>query len=347
VATEFTLPELGENVTEGDVVRVLVKRRRHRQRDQPLLELETDKATIEVPSSVSGVVTEVRVKEGDKVKVGQAVLVVDEALRRRRRSPTRPVRTSRVRGPRPGRRGGVHGGRARDGCAVKEARARTRPTSAASRSASRASGRCRRNPVEAAAAGRAAGAGRRSGCSRGAAAGATPARPPPSVRRVARELGVDIQRVQGSGPGGRISEEDVKGYVRDRWRRAAGAVAVHQPRRCRTSREVGRGRAQPMGNVRRKTAEHLAQAWTAPHVTQFDKADITGLEELRKKYAARRGRRRQADAHGHRREGGGRRAASASPSSTPRSTSSVTRSSTRSTSTSASPWTPSAACSCR
>src|SRR3970282_577395 len=76
---EFTLPELGENIEEGDVVRVLVRPGDTLEPDQPVLELETDKATIEVPSSVSGVIREVRVKPGDKVKVGQAILSVDES----------------------------------------------------------------------------------------------------------------------------------------------------------------------------------------------------------------------------------------------------------------------------
>jgi pyruvate dehydrogenase E2 component (dihydrolipoamide acetyltransferase) len=76
--TDFTLPELGENVTAGDVVRVLVSSGDAITKDQPVLELETDKATIEVPSSVSGTVREIRVKAGERVKVGQTVLIVDE-----------------------------------------------------------------------------------------------------------------------------------------------------------------------------------------------------------------------------------------------------------------------------
>src|SRR5204862_5510233 len=75
--TDFTLPELGENIAEGDVLRVLVKPGDTIEKDQPVLELETDKATIEVPSSVAGHVQEVKVKVGDKVKVGQAILSVD------------------------------------------------------------------------------------------------------------------------------------------------------------------------------------------------------------------------------------------------------------------------------
>src|SRR6185295_3049877 len=77
--TEFKVPELGENVATGDVTKVLVNVGDTITREQPVLELETDKATIEVPSSVAGVVKEIRVKQGQKVKVGEVVLTVDEA----------------------------------------------------------------------------------------------------------------------------------------------------------------------------------------------------------------------------------------------------------------------------
>ena len=77
LSTDFTLPELGENIASGDVLRVLVKPGDTLAKDQPVLELETDKATIEVPSSVAGQVKDVKVKVGDKVKVGQAILSVD------------------------------------------------------------------------------------------------------------------------------------------------------------------------------------------------------------------------------------------------------------------------------
>ena len=87
--TDFTLPELGENIAAGDVLRVLVKPGDTLAKDQPVLELETDKATIEVPSSVAGQVKDVKVKAGDKVKVGQAILSVDDGAARRRRQPRR------------------------------------------------------------------------------------------------------------------------------------------------------------------------------------------------------------------------------------------------------------------
>jgi pyruvate dehydrogenase E2 component (dihydrolipoamide acetyltransferase) len=104
------------------------------------------------------------------------------------------------------------------------------------------------------------------------------------VRRLARELGVDIRRVTGSGTGGRISDEDVQAFVRNAL--AGGGAATAVPSALPDFTKWGEVERKPMSNIRRKTAEHLGQAWNQiPHVTQHDKADITAVEELRKKYA--------------------------------------------------------------
>ena len=110
-----------------------------------------------------------------------------------------------------------------------------------------------------------------------------PAPAAPSVRRMARELGVDVNTVQGSGAGGRISIEDVKTHAK-RLVTGAGGGAAAQP--LPDFARWGDVERQPMRAVRRKTAEHLSVAWaTVPHVTQCDLADITELDELRKKHA--------------------------------------------------------------
>jgi pyruvate dehydrogenase E2 component (dihydrolipoamide acetyltransferase) len=111
-----------------------------------------------------------------------------------------------------------------------------------------------------------------------------PAPAAPSVRRTARELGVDINEVAGTGDGGRISIEDVKGHVRRLVGGAGHGAAAAEPLPDFT--RWGAVERQPMRAVRRKIAEHLSAAWaTIPHVTQCDLADITALEESRKKYA--------------------------------------------------------------
>ncbi len=101
--TDFTLPELGENITAGDVVRVLVSAGDAVAKDQPVLELETDKATIEVPSSVAGTVKDVRVKQGERIKVGQVVLTVDEGAARgaKPEAAGKPVADGRSGGAKP------------------------------------------------------------------------------------------------------------------------------------------------------------------------------------------------------------------------------------------------------
>jgi pyruvate dehydrogenase E2 component (dihydrolipoamide acetyltransferase) len=112
----------------------------------------------------------------------------------------------------------------------------------------------------------------------------------PSVRRLAREIGVDITRVQGTGPGGRISLDDVKAFAKAALSGTGGAVVAAagvplQQRALPDFSKFGEIERKPMSGVRRKTAEHLTSAWnTIPHVTQFDKADITDLEKVRQKY---------------------------------------------------------------
>jgi pyruvate dehydrogenase E2 component (dihydrolipoamide acetyltransferase) len=326
---DFTLPELGEQIESGDVLRVLVKAGDTIAKEQPILELETDKATIEVPSSAAGIVKEIKVKAGDKVKVGQAIFSYDDA----------GAATAAPAAPKPAPSG--EGG--------KEAAAKPEPAKASTKAAPAAEGGGKSAAPEPAAAGEAgvekvdeteqmqpdvevqdrstkpdkagvkdptvgpqaaSGAGAAQGAegarpsqaadrggnvvniSRGAraatdnaAAEMPPAPAAPSVRRTARELGVDIGEVQGTGPKGRISVEDVKEHVKRLITSGAGrggaAAGVALPDFSRW----GSVERQPMRAVRRKTAEHLSAAWaTVPHVTQCDLADITGLEELRKKY---------------------------------------------------------------
>jgi pyruvate dehydrogenase E2 component (dihydrolipoamide acetyltransferase) len=309
--TEFKLPELGENVTAGDVVRILVKPGDGVSKDQPVLELETDKATIEVPSTVSGTVKDVKVKTGEKVKVGQSILVVDEggdaaakpeaAKAEAAKAEAKPE--SRARGP-----------QAQPAEAVEEGGLSQKATPEAKASRGEASGSKpaqdeeeeQDSDGESEAAAPQAPRQKRgevvaiSRASRGAAAAAPPPAPEapagpappaaPSVRRIARELGVDIRQVHGSGPAGRITADDVQAFVRQVMAGGgapAGAPGAPAARQLPDFSKWGQVERKPMSNIRRKTSEHLGYAWhVIPHVTQHDKADITGFDALRKQYGA-------------------------------------------------------------
>jgi pyruvate dehydrogenase E2 component (dihydrolipoamide acetyltransferase) len=283
---EFKVPELGENVAGGDVTRVMVNVGDTVERDQPVVELETDKATIEVPSSVAGVVKEIKVKKGDKVKVGSLILTVDEAgngkgaqAQAKSAAPPAPEPATK---PAPGPKAETKPARQPE--REPEAEAADAPAPAPKAEPQKVVSMSRpqkqveqplRQPSPQAVA--------PAPKERGPAAPASP-----SVRRLAREVGVDINEVQGTGPQGRISQEDVKEHARRilssvGTSRAPGRPAPATP--LPDFSKWGEVERQPMSNIRRKTAEHLANAWnTVPHVTQFDKADITAMEELRKRY---------------------------------------------------------------
>ena len=253
---EFKVPELGENIAQGDVTRVMVQVGDVISRDQPVIELETDKATIEVPSSVAGTVREIKVKAGDKVAVGAVVLVTDDSgngasapKKAEAPAPEPPAE------PEPPKE------------EPKPEKVISMPRPAAKAEAPPAE---KAKPVERAPGGPAAPAA-------------------PSVRRLAREIGVDVNEVQGSGANGRISESDVKEHAR----RILTSVGSARPAGGGTPSTIplpdftrwGEVDRQPMSNIRRKTAEHLSHAWnTIPHVTQFDKADITPMEDLRARF---------------------------------------------------------------
>jgi pyruvate dehydrogenase E2 component (dihydrolipoyllysine-residue acetyltransferase) len=269
---EFRIPELGENITAGDVLRVLVKVGDEVARDQPVVELETDKATIEVPSSVAGRVKELRVKAGDRVEVGQVVLTVEA-----------------------GAGSGDQAAPASAPAASPASTAQASPAApAAAPAAADAPSRPRGEVVDISRAPRRAPAAAASTEPR--ANEALPPRPnvpaAPSVRRLARELGLDIQDVPGTGQAGRISQDDVIAHAKRviTSRPGGGAVPAGGAASAPPLPDFtkwGEVERQPLRGARRKTAEHLSRAWaTIPHVTQGEKADITELEALRQKYSA-------------------------------------------------------------
>jgi len=237
---------------------------------QPVMELETDKAVIEVPSSVSGVVKDVNVKEGEKVKVGQVIFTLEggaSAQAETGRSRNLPVEHV----------SGQHGARLAFQAAIRaegkteeqalppdQPHAPAEPQFSMPAQLGKVAGTENRQAIPAA----------------------------PHVRRLAREVGVDIYEVKGTGPGGRISEDDVKAYAKGLL--SAAATAAQAPPRAGHFAQPhlpdfakwGKVERVSMRGVRRKTAEHLAESWnTIPHVTQHDRADVTELEQLRARFA--------------------------------------------------------------
>jgi pyruvate dehydrogenase E2 component (dihydrolipoamide acetyltransferase) len=262
--SEFKLPELGENIHQGDLVRLMISPGAQVSEGQPVMELETDKAVVEVPSSLSGIVKDVHVSEGDQIKVGQVIFTLE------------PGATSQAHSQQPSHAEESHDHARAAFQAVIQSEGKTEeqalppdqppPPTVATFSMplhlDRAAGVEHRGPVPAA----------------------------PHVRRLARELGIDIHSVPGNGPGGRISEDDVKLYAKSVIVAAAsgtGTAATHLKQPALPDfGKWGKIERVSMRGVRRKTAEHMWEAWTSiPHVTQQDKTDITELEQLRTKFA--------------------------------------------------------------
>jgi pyruvate dehydrogenase E2 component (dihydrolipoamide acetyltransferase) len=233
---EFKLPDLGEGIHEGEIIEVLVRVGDKVEDGQTVLVIETDKATAEVPSPVTGTVSEIRVKPGQTVRVGEVLIVF-----------------------------------AREGESLEEAKPAPPP--------------------------------KMPDVKRETAPPRGPAPAAPSTRRLARELGVDINLVKPGGPGERITPEDVRTFA-DALR---GPEAPIEPEERKPSaplekREISPAEPAPsfefdklgpverisLRSVRRATAKHLSLSWSQiPHVTHADAADITELDALRRRHKER------------------------------------------------------------
>ena len=244
MTTEFKLPELGENIESADVIAVLVKVGDRLEKEQSVIEIETDKATVEVPSSVEGKVIEVLVKEGDKAKPGDVILKVEtiSVAPATKTIDEKPTVIGEADKP-------------EEFELPKKEVSELQPGE-----------HDKQPPI---------------------IKGSAPAAP--SVRRIAREIGIDINEVKGSGPGGRISMEDVKAHSKKlhQDRKTGGGFGIKQEP-LPDFTKYGAIEKVEMSKIRKVTAEHLSYAWAViPHVTQFDNADITQLEKARKDYNAK------------------------------------------------------------
>jgi len=259
---DFRLPDLGEGLTEAEVVRVLVAEGEEIKEDQAVLLVETEKAQVELPSPFGGRVAAVHVQAGQRVKVGAVLLSFADAGGAVR--PAAPAPPARAAGP-------------ASAAPAPSAPATPPPSSAA------------------------------------ASVTDLPPAATPATRRLARELGVDLAQVHGTGPGGRISDDDIRGAAGVRAATtglAPGARASEPPlaaagpaapvERVRPLvgpvglpplprfEQWGPVEREPFRGIRRRSAEHLSLAWAViPHVTQHDQADVTELETMRRQQQAR------------------------------------------------------------
>jgi len=225
---EFKIPDLGENIENGEIVKILVKVGDEIKREQSLVELETGKAVVEVPSDIEGRVAAILIEEGDKVNVGQAVLQIETDPKAELSAAPPKKKETPAKEPKP----------------VEAKEVAPTPVSA---------------PIESAVI---------------AAA--------PGTRRVARELGMELSSVKGSGVEGRVTEQDVRAQAAESTPAKSATISLPMPDFSR----FGKIERRAMSGVRQATAEHLSHAWQViPQVTQYDSADITELETLRKRYA--------------------------------------------------------------
>jgi pyruvate dehydrogenase E2 component (dihydrolipoamide acetyltransferase) len=237
VARTFALPDLGEGLVEAEIRNVLVKEGDVVREDSPLLEVETDKAQVEIPSPFAGRVEKIHVQPGQTVKVGQPLVSFGDATGAS--APTRPAPAVAGRAPAP---------------APAETKAPAPPP-----------------------------------------ADGLPVAATPSTRRLARELGVDLRSVRGSGPGGRVTDDDVRGTTGrpsgTQQAAAKGAASAGpakplaavglEPPPVPKFEQWGPVERQPLSHLRRTIAERMAlSAALIPHVTHFDKADITDLNAM-------------------------------------------------------------------
>ncbi|MBD3403549.1 biotin/lipoyl-binding protein [candidate division GN15 bacterium] len=298
---EITIPEIGEKIESGKVVGVLVSEGDTVDVDQPLIEFETDKAVVEIPSTEKGKITEISVKDGDEVKIGEVFAKIDTEGKGSEEEAEGEEKEEKAEKKKaePKEEKAESADEEEEEPAEEEEKKPEEPEEEDSEEEEEPEEKPREEKKEKPekkdekpAARKAAKDDRPAQPDAGEING-EPAPAAPSVRRLARELGADINAVEGSGPGGRITIDDVKAHVRGivtskkmpsepSEQRATGP----QQRPLPDFSEWGEIDRQPMSRVRAITADSTGYAWNVvPHVTQFDRADVTELETFREKYS--------------------------------------------------------------
>jgi len=277
MAIDFKLPDLGENVESGDVVTVLVNEGDTIEANQNVLELETDKATVEIQCPHAGRVTKIHVQPGQTVPIGTLLMSIEAGAPAAKSAAAAPApeKAAKPTAEKPASE------KAEKPAAKAAAPAKPQPVAVADDQDDDEDDNQHAAPAHA----RNGGVETELPDAEGAAV-TSPAGP--STRRLARELGVDLRRVTGTGPGGRIQRNDVIAAVRN-----SSSVLKASPTRTNLPEGVedrdnyGSVRYQPLTKIRKTIAANMARSsQTIPHVTNFDDADITELERIRKDSAS-------------------------------------------------------------
>ncbi|MEO1496319.1 MAG: 2-oxo acid dehydrogenase subunit E2 [Planctomycetota bacterium] len=265
--SEITLPSLGENIESGDILAILVAAGDTVDADQDLLEIETDKATVPVPSPSAGTITKILVEEGDTVPVGAAIFEIEAGAAAPAAAPEPPAPAAApAPAPEP----------ASAAAAPEPAPAPTPPPAPEPVAATPAPAPVAPPAPAPAAPPTPAPAADTPGDGYAAAAAS------PSVRRLARELGVDLRRVHASGSGGRVTEDDVQAHVRQAQEQARAAAPAASGPGLPSSDGQGATRVEKMSRMRKTIAANMVASYTTiPQLTNFDDVDVSELEEIR------------------------------------------------------------------
>ncbi|MCA8982925.1 MAG: 2-oxo acid dehydrogenase subunit E2 [Planctomycetaceae bacterium] len=261
MAIEFKLPEVSEGVVSADIAEVHVQEGDIITANQVVAEVETEKALAEIECPHAGKVLKVHVKAGESVKIGAPLLTIE----------TNSDAVASAPAPKPKQDAPVQDSPAAQAPAAAEAKATATPATPAPKA-----------PVATA-----------PPAAETSATDRPPAPAGPATRRLARDLGVDLYQVHGSGPGGRISQEDVQQYVKARLSApaAAGIAGPVSAPPLPDFSEFGPTRREALNKIGKTAAQHLGTSWSViPHVTQHDLADITDIELARKMFLQKTGK---------------------------------------------------------
>ena len=284
--TQIKLPSLGEGVESADVLSILVGEGDTISPEQDIIEIETEKATVPVPASEGGRVTKILVSQGDTIETGTPLLEIEPSDGEAKAAEKEPETEEREESPPSDDKASRRQKKmdtevaAEDEAADKAEGEPEEEEEPPKRAPKRPSEEQPARPKRTAAKTEIAGLPKPGGETPGDGQSATAASP--SVRRLARQLGVDLRRIRATGEGGRITTDDVTAYVRQANRRLDSATAQKDLPGEPDADDWGPVRRERMTRLRQTIGRTMTQSYTTiPQLTNFDDADVTELEDLR------------------------------------------------------------------